>query len=414
MSTFVFPTFVADGTLSPPKLPTFVADGALVEAGLHLPVYAMEVRATGFLPSYVAGTIYFAMTPSGGMRFGGGADIYGDPVVPTGGMKMGGTAPSSLNVGIAPVGGMKMGGAAAVSDVLINVYDIFVLDAEPDGGMQMGGAAFIGESITYVPIGGMKMGGGAIIQESIRYTPTGGMLMGGAADIVMAFSITPTGGMVMGGTVTPTTKYVETPTGGMMLGGAAPVTSRVSLYTPSGGMAMGGTALAYMIPSHIVATTENPYGDAFPGWAINFETHAPSRYMGLPAKGITQFGGRTFVVNDGGLYEIDADNDAGQPIRASIEFPTTDFNDSHEKRMEVAYIGVKVTGRMMLKVKVNGKDPQYYAIIPSGNHPKGTRVKIGKGLVGRYWGERLDNVDGSDFELESVEFNPHSGQRHGA
>jgi hypothetical protein len=169
-----------------------------------------------------------------------------------------------------------------------------------------------------------------------------------------------------------------------------------------------------MIASHIVTTPENPYGEPFPGWAINFETNAASRYMGLPAKGITQFNGRTFVVNEAGMYEIGADTDAGQPINASVEFPTTDFQDSHEKRMEVSYIGVKTTGRMRLKVKVPGKAVQYYPVIPNGSDPKGTLVKIGKGLKGRYWGERLDNIDGADFELESVEFNPHSGQRHGA
>lgn len=412
MSTFVFPTFVADGTLSEVKLPTFVSDGSLVIPDMHLPAYAMAVRATGFLPTYLTGTIYFAMVPTGGMKMGGGADIFGDPVVPSGGMKMGGTA--LVDVNPAPTGGMKMGGSAVVSSVIVNIYDINALDAEPEGGMQMGGVAIIAENITYVPTGGMLKGGSAIVQEHIPCIPTGGMLMSGIADVVSAFVVLPTGGMVMGGIATPTLRYVELPTGGMMIGGAAVVNSRVSLHAPSGGMVMGGAALAYMVPSNIVTTTENPYGNAFPGWAINFETHAPSRYMGLPAKGITQFGGRTFVANDGGLYEISADNDAGQPIRASIEFPTTDFQDSREKRMEVAYIGVKVTGRMVLKVKVNGKDPQYYSIIPSGNNPKGTRVKIGKGLVGRYWGERLDNVDGSDFELESVEFNPYSGQRHGA
>jgi hypothetical protein len=169
-----------------------------------------------------------------------------------------------------------------------------------------------------------------------------------------------------------------------------------------------------MIPSYLVSTTENPYGDPFPGWSVNMETNAPSRYMDLPANSITRFKGRSFVSNAGGIYELGADNDAGQPIRASVEFATTDFGNGYEKRMEKAYIGVRTTGKMKLKVMVKGKEPQYYVLMQSLDTVKGTRVPIGKGLVGRYWGSRLDNVDGADFELESIEFNPVRGQRHGA
>jgi hypothetical protein len=396
-------------------LPVFVADGALSQGNVRIAPFAVNgtfVQGNVKLPTYLLGATYLAWVPTGGMVMGGAADVFGDPFIPSGGMKMGGAAVVAVNP--APTGGMKMGGAAVISAVLVNVYDITVLDAEPQGGMLMGGAAVIGENITWVPVGGMLMGGGAIIQESIRYPVSGGMLMGGTAPLVDSFVVLPTGGMLMSGTSPVVAKYAELPSGGMVMGGTSPFTFRESIYIPSGGMAMGGTSLAYMVPSHIVTTTENPYGDVFPGWAVNFETNAASRYLGLPANGITQFGGKTYVSNNGGIYEIGADDDAGQPIHASVQWATTDFQDSHDKRMEVAYIGVKTTGKMKLRIHVNDNEPQYYLLIPKGDNPKGTRVPIGKGLVGRYWNKRLDNVNGADFAIESAEFEPIAGQRHGA
>lgn len=448
-TTFVVPTYVADPTVSPDKIPAFaidptafsdripayVMDPTLSVGNVKIPAFAVGVALTkGFIPAPLLSLLFFSLTPTGGMLMGGNAVIVGDPFKPTGGMLMGGTAPSSFNAGIQPTGGMKMGGAAVVTSLFVNVYDVSTDDLEPSGGMRMGGSATIKDNIRYIPSGGMAMGGSAIVLEHIPYIVSGGMLMSGTADSSMVTVHAPAGGMLMSGTSPVVVKSVHAPaggmvmsgtapssfnagiapTGGMKMGGAAVVTDRQAFYQPRGGMQMGGSAVAYMIPSYLVSTPENPYGDPFPGWSMNMETHAAARYLNLPANSIARFKGRTFVTNAGGLYEMGADNDAGQPIRASIEFPTTDFDNGFEKRMEKAYMGIRTTGKMKLKVMVKGKEPQYYVLMQSLDTVKGTKVPIGKGLVGSYWGMRLDNVDGSDFELGNMEFNPVRGQRHGA
>lgn len=313
----------------------------------------------------------------------------------------------------AMTGGVKVGGVATVAVVELNIHDI-ALDGMPFGGMTMGGAALIQEAIQYVPQGGMVMGGGALIQDNIPFIPTGGMVMGGTISLAYVSVPVATGGMVMSGTLAHAYVSVPVASGGMVMGGAAIEDFRESLFDPSGGMRMGGSAIAFFVPAGTVLTTENPYGEPFPGWALNLETMAPSRYLGLVANSMTQFKGKTFVANAGGIYEVGADDDAGLPIKASIQFPTTDYGRSNIKSMEVAYIGVRTQGKMKLKMFVNRDHPHYYHIAQNLSTPKGTRVVIGKGMRGRYWGARLDNVDGTDFELESVEFNPVAGQRHGA
>lgn len=400
------PVYEADGTFSAPRLPAYTADGTFVTGNIKLPLYVFDAyRSDFFLPRPALGLIYFELTPTGGIFFGGNAEIVGDPMLPTGGFRWSGTSPVSHWP--APTGGIRFSGTAVVG--------VLYGPEVPVGGMLLGGTAEVTTSSALItPTGGMVFGGSAVVQENIPFIVSGGMRWNGAVDPITAYAPPASGGVVFGGTVTPVTKYVPVPEGGIVFNGTSPVTFRESIFFPSGGFAIGGSATAYMVDSNTVVTPENPYGDPFPGWMVNVENNAASRYLGLPANSITQFGGKTYVANAAGVYEITGDADAGQPIKSSVEFPTTDFQDSHEKRMEVAYVGIKTIGRMKLKLMVNGYAPLYFFLMPSSDKHKGTRIPIGKGMVGRYWGARIDNVKGCDFSIDSAEFKPVAGQRHGA
>lgn len=299
----------------------------------------------------------------------------------------------------------------AETHIIPQVYNI-----TPEGGVRWGGSALVQESIPYLPTGGSVWGGAASVQELIPHKPTGGVVWSGTAPPLVAFTITPTGGNVWGGTAPINAKYaVETPAGGFVWGGTSPVTTYSAWHQPTGGVVWGGAAVAYSETADYFATTENPLNEPFFGWAMNAETGTPTRYYRLPATSMCQHDGITYVTTAAGIYEYGAEDDAGQHIRASVQFPKTDFATGLTKRMEVAYFGVKSPERLRLKVMANADDPRYYLIQPSGDDPKGTRVPIGKGMAGRYWSMRLDNVAGSDFELDSAEFLPvRSHHRHGA
>lgn len=354
---------------------------------------------------------------SGGIVVGGAATKLPTPeVVMSGGVVVGGAATIStyINTVLTGSGGVKFGGAAIVELLNAVIHDLDAEEGVPYGGMTMAGSAVVRDNLIVVPTGGMTMGGSGVVQERIPFIASGGMVMSGALEIAYISAPPVSGGMYMSGT--PAISYVtrEAPAGGMLMSGSPTIQFRESLFVASGGMLMQGSALAYFVPSHITVTPENPYADEFPGWALNMESKAATRYLGLPANSITQFMGRSFVANAAGIYEIGADTDAGQPINASIQMPTMDFGESREKRMEVAYIGLRTQGRMRLKLAVNKQRPYYYAILPTNKTTKGARIPIGKGLHGRYWTARLDNVSGADFELDSFEFVPYTGQRHGA
>lgn len=373
----------------------------------------------------------------GGLAAGGDATIFSEGVYEVlGGAVLGAAAgiifetPSTYEEGM--LGGLAAGGASVVefegtvilgvsvgSETVVVFETPTVYNIDDDfptpGGFIWGGEALVSENIAHLSAGGVVWGGSAVVQEAIPFTASGGFLWGGAAENSTVFTHEPTGGFVYSGVSPNAAVFVETPSGGFQWAGAAVVSSYSAWHQPTGGVAWGGTALAYAVLADYVATPENPYSLPYYGWALNAESNAVSRYYRFPATSMCQFAGRTFVTNAAGVYEYGAEDDAGANIRASVQFPKTDFQTDMSKRMSDAYFGLKTTGRMRLKLVVNNDDPRYYPIIPSGADVKGTRVDIGKGLKGRYWTARLDNVAGADFELDSATFLPvRSKLRHGA
>jgi hypothetical protein len=442
------------------KLPPY-ATGEIASVGVKLPPYGSgELTRYGVtLPPYYSaesGPTVLTVTPAGGMLVGGSANIMGDPVIPTGGMLVsgaapvtftivqifemigrggvlvGGSAPSSFNwTNFSPSGGMKVGGSAVVvfgsvlmatsggmkigggaPEAFFNVYDLSI-ERVPSGGMRVAGAAVVSEAIAFVPSGGMLAAGSAIVLEVIPVKPTGGMLVGGSADVQLVSVVTPSGGALIGGAAPVVSVFVERPKGGVLIGGSAVVLDFQAVFFPTGGMAVGGTALAYSVPAGIVLTPENPYNNDFPGWAMNLETNAPSRYARLAANSMTPFMGKTFVTNAGGLYILDAADDAGQPIRAAVELAQTDYGSENDKRIPDVFIAIRTTGKMRLAVQTNLSRRLHYAITRDDGVMTSNRVKLGQGLRGRYWTFGITNVNGADFEFEAMSFTPAMLKRHG-
>jgi hypothetical protein len=68
---------------------------------------------------------------------------------------------------------------------------------------------------------------------------------------------------------------------------------------------------------------------------------------------------------------------------------------------------------MRLKITTNKKAAFFYDLIPATVSDHGSWLKPAKGLNGLYWGFRLDNYAGADFELSAVSFDVAVSQRSG-
>lgn len=309
--------------------------------------------------------------------------------------------------------GILLSGTAPVTLVATITYLISATDGMPQGGGLLSGAAIIKESIPYIPKTGVVIGGSAIAQDVIPFKPTGGGLVSGVAPAPGIYAAPTSGGVVLGGSAPATVVYASPVVGGLLASSNAFITDKQALYVPSGGGVIGGAALAYLLPAHFTQTAENPYGDAFPGWAINFDTSAPSRLLGMPANSFMQLGGVTYCTNAGGVYAIDQKSDAGQPIHAEVMLPDSDYGDARNKRVPEVWVGAQMDAAMVLKVVTDNADERYYSVNPVDNGMRASRVEPAKGIEGRYVRLGLANVAGADFTIESLYIPFSLLRRHG-
>lgn len=359
----------------------------------------------------------FTHSMTGGVTVAGDATIFPPPPYlheMTGGVAVGGEATIETDVAFvhAMTGGITVGGDATVTSGQATVYNL-TDDGQPTGGMKMGGTAIIGEDIPHIPSGGMKMGGAAIVREVIPLTGSGGMKMGGTAAVTLVGVVRGAGGMKLGGAATVKAEFSVVGAGGMKMGGAATVREYSAFFQPSGGMKMGGAATVIFLHAGESVTPENPYNDPFPGWAINFETNAPSRYSRLPATSIFTHRGVVYVTNAAGIYRYGADDDAGEPIRAGIFLPETDYGSESNKNVPDLFVSLRTDGQMRAVVSTKNGEQHYYPVLDASDDLRTRRAKLGLGLRGRHWKIGLENVDGAHFEIESMTCSPKILKRHG-
>jgi len=84
-------------------------------------------------------------------------------------------------------------------------------------------------------------------------------------------------------------------------------------------------------------------------------------------------------------------------------------NASRKKRMSAAYLTLRDGGSVQLILKVDEDKYRVYDV-DTTNDPEGMHLKIvrqlGRNLTGTFWQPGVCNVDGSDFEVESIKLYP--------
>jgi hypothetical protein len=138
-------------------------------------------------------------------------------------------------------------------------------------------------------------------------------------------------------------------------------------------------------------------------------THAPhpiSTYSNFPFNSLAEFNGQYYAAAEDGIYRLfSSDTDQGQPIQATIRTLLFDFIKTNLKSFQTAYLGWTSSGDLYLKLRTTGPTGALTETIYRVES-NASRVKIGKGLRSRYWQFELVNIDGADFDLDTIEFHP--------
>lgn len=146
-------------------------------------------------------------------------------------------------------------------------------------------------------------------------------------------------------------------------------------------------------------------------WVLNTESKGLTRYTQYPFNSFAKIGGRYMGCSADGLHWLDGDTDNGDEIHARIRLGLAAMGTRRLKRVPDCFIGYTSSGVLLLKAIVTDEEGGLSAAIyrlrprPAGNLRENL-FKPGRGLKAVDWDFEIENVDGGDFELSSIEFRP--------
>lgn len=145
--------------------------------------------------------------------------------------------------------------------------------------------------------------------------------------------------------------------------------------------------------------------DSF-AWVMNSQSLAHSYYDGfVDFNSAVQLGNRAFMLSPSGLYELGGDSDDGKIIEAEVVTGQMDFGTIDRKRVEQFDLGYTAAGDLQAVVSCEGFAPSEPQTLEAREMRTAhtSRIRVGKGMVGRYWKLELKNREGADFELFNVQ-----------
>jgi len=147
-------------------------------------------------------------------------------------------------------------------------------------------------------------------------------------------------------------------------------------------------------------------------WVMNTQTKGLSRYTQYPFNSFGRVGGRYVGCAADGLHWLDADDDNGEAIHAVIRTSMDALGTRRAKRLPEAFIGYSSSGTLILKVILTGeesgqREAAYYRLpLRPAESKRENRAKLGRGLKAVDYAFVIENADGADFEIDSIEFRP--------
>lgn len=224
-------------------------------------------------------------------------------------------------------------------------------------------------------------------------------------------------GLSLGDSVAHTYQAMAALVDSLLLGET--VTSQVTMVAAiSDALAIGADG-AYHYEAHAVLRDGLAFmlrlainNEDYVAWAINTESKGLSRYTQYPFNSFMKVGDKYYGATDTGLHLLEGDDDAGVPIEAKLRLGMSSMGTRVMKRSPAMYAGYTASGDLLLKVvTANAIDSEreahaYRLIARAAGSMREGRVPIGKGIKAVYFDYQLENIDGADFELDVIEFQP--------
>lgn len=148
------------------------------------------------------------------------------------------------------------------------------------------------------------------------------------------------------------------------------------------------------------------------GVALNTVNMSITEYLDYPFNSFAMLNGKMLGANANGLYILEGDDDDGSAISAILRTVLHDFGDSILKRLRACYLGIKFTGKMIIKPV--GEEEIVGLPTPITSSDTGyniRRAKLGRGPKNTYWAVEISNNAGADFTIDTIELEQMSTAR---
>lgn len=202
----------------------------------------------------------------------------------------------------------------------------------------------------------------------------------------------------------------------MAIAAIGTIAARFAVLVPEGlvlGDSMSSAAELFqlIVEGAVVLATIQTDDGTYMAWVCHPGSKSFTGYSNFPFNSFCELGGHYYGASDDGIYLLEGDDDAGAPINASFRTGLSDFGTGRMKRPAAMYLGYRSEGQLLLKVVTTDDDgnklESWYSLdAQPGNAMKAGRVKVGKGLESTYWAFEVANIDGADFEIDTMQFLP--------
>ncbi len=144
-------------------------------------------------------------------------------------------------------------------------------------------------------------------------------------------------------------------------------------------------------------------------WVVNTDSNASTRYDAYGFNSFACVGAKHYGAKADGIYLLEGQDDAGQPIKSGVALGAHRFGTDALKHMDAVYAGVSSTGQLFIKVG-DGRNSYTYRARRKDDFMRVQRFDVGRGLRANYFTLELTS-EADAFELDSVTFNVLSTQR---
>jgi hypothetical protein len=139
-------------------------------------------------------------------------------------------------------------------------------------------------------------------------------------------------------------------------------------------------------------------------WVMNIDSGATSVFLDYGFNSFIELDGITYGINSSGIWNI---QETSAVVPASgIDYGLSSFGSPRKKRIPHFYAAVASSGKIMLRLLVDGSKAEYFAL-SNTDHVEPNKINVGRGFHAVFWNPILIAPEGVSIEeLNSLEWQP--------